>query len=115
MSGISSPTPSERSTTSAVSLRSMSSSVVRRTNSASSRSEKTVSLFAQMRHRVRWQKIDRWEQEPFYGEFATRGEWIDECVSRMLAICKREGFGVDDEQQLRDDVFDFVRSLSWSR
>lgn len=111
MSGKSSPTPSERSTVSTVSMRSLSSSVV--SSVASSKTEEQPPIFAKARAEAYWGRIDRWERERPGGLDGTRGEWIDECVTRMLAVCEAEGFEVDDEQQLRDDVFDFVRSLSW--
>jgi hypothetical protein len=42
----------------------------------------------------------------------TRGDWVDDTLSRLLAVCDGLGFVVQDDQQLRDDVFDLVRSLS---
>lgn len=44
---------------------------------------------------------------------ATRGDAVDDWVSDLIAICVRMGFEIDDEQSLRDDVFDYIRSVSY--
>jgi len=43
----------------------------------------------------------------------TRGEVIDDWVSNLISICVAAGFEIDDTQSLRDDVFDYVRSVSY--
>jgi hypothetical protein len=64
-----------------------------------------------------WSAINRWEQTRVQEEgvrmSATRGDTIDDWVSSLIAICAAAGFEIDDEQSLRDDVFDYVRSVSY--
>jgi len=43
----------------------------------------------------------------------TRGELIDCWVSNLIAVCAAAGFEIENEQALRDDVFDYVRSVSY--
>lgn len=43
----------------------------------------------------------------------TRGGLIDDWVSDLIDICAAAGFEIDDTQSLRDDVFDYVRSVSY--
>lgn len=64
-----------------------------------------------------WSSISRWEQTQIQEEgrpvMATRGDAVDDWVSDLIAICVRMGFEIDDEQSLRDDVFDYIRSVSY--
>ena len=70
---------------------------------------------AAMLHR-RWCSVDRWENARIHAHDTptpvTRGEWIDALLSKLLDACAQHEFSVSNDQQLRDDVFDFVRSLS---
>ena len=43
----------------------------------------------------------------------TRGELIDDWVSELIDICVAAGFEIDDTQSLRDDIFDYVRLVSY--
>jgi len=52
-------------------------------------------------------------QEEGGGIMLTRGEVIDDWVGSLITICAAAGFEIDDEQALRDDVFDYVRSVSY--
>jgi len=64
-----------------------------------------------------WSTISRWEQTRLLEEevpiMKTRGEVIDDWVSNLIYICAAAGFEIDDTQSLRDDVFDYVRSVSY--
>lgn len=62
-----------------------------------------------------WSAVNRWEKSivTTNGGFCTRGELIDYWVSDLISICTSMGFEIDNEQTLRDDVFDYVRSVSY--
>ena len=63
-----------------------------------------------------WTRINKWEND-YINEHTVlrRGEWIDDFLSRLLSICKNEGFSVktEDEQELRDELFDYIKSVSY--
>lgn len=64
-----------------------------------------------------WSAVSRWEQTRMQEEgvpvSATRGDAVDDWVSDLIAICAAAGFKIDNEQTLRDAVFDYVRSVSY--
>ena len=65
-----------------------------------------------------WANVDKWEKAPIQNPTITnalaitRGEWIDHNLNLLLEQCHRLGYVAEDDQGLRDELFDFMRSVS---
>lgn len=66
-----------------------------------------------------WSRISRWESDnicvsqDLFNQ--SRGEWINRFLNTLLSICENYGFSVlgEQEQELRDELFDYIKSVSY--
>lgn len=75
--------------------------------------------FAKAVNEAYWHRVDKWEsgnvRAPGDGEPQSRGEWVNAFLNTLLSICANYGYSVDpsNEQQLRDELFDYIKSVSF--
>ena len=82
-------------------------------------SEKLRAPFAGALNAAYWARLQKWEDEnvkpPGSGHPVSRGEWVNALLDTLLGICDSYGYSprAGQEQQLRDELFDYVKSVSF--